>query len=77
MPKTDLYKMDGSKAGEIELSEKIFAAKVNGAVLHTVVVNHLANKRQGTQSAKTGQHACGSVDSRRRCFCSEAQRLQL
>ena len=59
MPKTDLYKMDGSKAGEIELSEKIFAAKVNGAVLHTVVVNHLANKRQGTQSAKTRSEVSG------------------
>ena len=43
MPKTVLYKMDGSKAGEIELSEKVFGQEVNEAVLHDVVVNQLAN----------------------------------
>jgi len=59
MPKTVLYKMDGSKAGEIELSEKVFGQEVNSAVLHDVVVNHLANKRQGTQSAKTRSEVSG------------------
>ena len=59
MPKTVLYKMDGSKAGEIELSEKVFGQEVNEAVLHDVVVNHLANKRQGTQSAKTRSEVSG------------------
>jgi len=51
--------MDGSKAGEIELSEKVFGQEVNSAVLHDVVVNHLANKRQGTQSAKTRSEVSG------------------
>ena len=59
MPKTDLYKMDGSVAGQIELSEAVFGQKVNGSVLHAVVVNHLANKRQGTQSAKTRSEVSG------------------
>jgi len=59
MPKTVLYKMDGSKAGEIELSEKVFGAEVNEAVLHDVIVNQLANKRQGTQSAKTRSEVSG------------------
>lgn len=59
MPKIDLYKMDGSVAGQIELSEAVFGQKVNASVLHTVVVNHLANKRQGTQSAKTRSEVSG------------------
>ena len=59
MPKTDLYKKDGSKAGEIELSESVFGQKVNASALHAVVVNHLANKRQGTQSAKTRSEVSG------------------
>ncbi|MBQ7717974.1 MAG: 50S ribosomal protein L4 [Clostridia bacterium] len=59
MPKIDLYKMDGSVAGKIELSEAVFGQKVNASVLHTVVVNHLANKRQGTQSAKTRSEVSG------------------
>ena len=45
--------MEGQKTGSMEASDAIFAAEVNGAVLHTVVVNHLANMRQGTQSTKT------------------------
>lgn len=59
MPKTVLYKMDGSQAGEIELSESVFGQKVNQTVLHTVVVNYLANQRQGTQSAKTRSEVAG------------------
>ena len=59
MPKTDVYKMDGSKAGEITLSDAVFGQKVNKAVLHSVVVNYLANQRQGTQSAKTRSEVSG------------------
>ena len=59
MPKIDLYKMDGSVAGQMELSDAVFGQKVNGSVLHTVVVNHLANCRQGTQSAKTRSEVSG------------------
>ncbi|MEE1224769.1 MAG: 50S ribosomal protein L4 [Clostridia bacterium] len=48
-----LYNMEGAKTGSMEVSDAIFAAEVNNAVLHQVVVNYLANQRQGTQSTKT------------------------
>lgn len=53
MPTVGLYNMSGSKIGDIELNDAIFGIDVNDAVLHEVVVAHLANKRQGTQSALT------------------------
>lgn len=53
MAKLALYNMEGQKTGSMEASDAIFAAEVNESVLHTVVVNHLANKRQGTQNTKT------------------------
>ena len=53
MPNVALYNMDGKEIGTIELNESLFAAEVNGAVLHEVVKNYLANQRQGTQSTKT------------------------
>ena len=53
MAKLALYNMEGQKTGSMEASDAIFAVEVNESVLHTVVVNHLANKRQGTQSTKT------------------------
>lgn len=53
MAKLALYNMEGQKTGSIEASDAIFAVEVNEAVLHTVVVNHLANLRQGTQNTKT------------------------
>ncbi|MBQ3471700.1 MAG: 50S ribosomal protein L4 [Clostridia bacterium] len=48
-----LYNMEGKKTGSFEASDAIFAAEVNNSVLHDVVVNYLANQRQGTQSTKT------------------------
>ena len=48
-----LYNMEGVKIGDTEVSDAIFAAEVNKTVLHQVVVNYLANQRQGTQSTKT------------------------
>lgn len=48
-----LYNMEGAKTGSMEVSDAIFAAEVNKTVLHQVVVNYLANQRQGTQSTKT------------------------
>lgn len=48
-----LYNMEGAKTGSMEASDAIFAAPINEAVLHEVVVNYLANQRQGTQSTKT------------------------
>ena len=53
MAKLALYNMEGQKTGSMDASDAIFAVEVNEAVLHTVVVNHLANVRQGTQSTKT------------------------
>ena len=53
MPKTALYNMEGAAIGEIELSDEIFAAKVNEAAMHLVVRSYLAAQRQGTQSALT------------------------
>ena len=48
-----LYNMEGVKTGTMEVSDAVFAAEVNKPVLHQVVVNYLANQRQGTQSTKT------------------------
>ena len=53
MAKLALYNMEGQKTGSMEASDTLFAAEVKESVLHTVVVNHLANRRQGTQSTKT------------------------
>jgi len=53
MPKANVFNMAGEKIGEIELSEAIFGIEPNKSVLHDSVKNHLANRRQGTQSALT------------------------
>ena len=53
MPIANLFNMAGEKIGEIELSEAIFGIQPNESVLHDSVKNHLANCRQGTQSALT------------------------
>ncbi|MCL2574416.1 MAG: 50S ribosomal protein L4 [Defluviitaleaceae bacterium] len=53
MANVDLYKMDGSVVGKIELNDEIFGIEPNPDVVHQAVVQYLANQRQGTQSAKT------------------------
>ena len=53
MPKANVFNMAGEKIGEIELSEAIFGIEPNKSVLHDSVKTHLANCRQGTQSALT------------------------
>ena len=53
MPKIDVYSIEGKKVKELELNEKIFGIEPNEAVVHSVLVNYLANQRQGTQSTKT------------------------
>lgn len=53
MPKLNVLNMNGQNVGEIELADSIFNVEVNEHVLYEVVKNQLANKRQGTQSAKT------------------------
>ena len=59
MLKTNVYDMSGKLVGEIELPEALFGVEVNTAVVHDVVKNHLANKRQGTQSALTRAEVSG------------------
>ena len=59
MPKTFVYDMSGKQVGEIELSAAVFGIEPNSAVVHDVVKNHLANKRQGTQSALTRAEVSG------------------
>ena len=53
MPKLGLFNIEAKQVGEIQLNDNIFAAEVNADAMHQVVVALLANKRQGTQSAKT------------------------
>ena len=53
MPTVGLFNKEGNKIEDIQLNETIFAAEVNADAMHHVVVALLANKRQGTQSAKT------------------------
>ena len=53
MPKIDVYNMQGKKVSDLELSDKVFGIEPNENVVHSVLVNYLANQRQGTQSTKT------------------------
>lgn len=59
MPKVSLYNISGEQVGDIELCDSIFGIEVNQHVLYEVVKNQLANKRQGTQSAKTRSEVRG------------------
>ena len=56
---TKVFDMAGKQVGEIELSDAIFGIEPNAAVVHDVVKNHLANCRQGTQSALTRAEVSG------------------
>ena len=59
MLKTNVYDMSGKLVGEIELYEAVFGITPNTAAVHDAVKNHLANKRQGTQSALTRAEVSG------------------
>ncbi len=59
MAKVDLYNMNGEVIGDIDLKDDIFNAEINENVVHQVVVGQLANKRQGTHSAKTKGEVSG------------------
>ncbi len=56
---TKVFDMAGKQVGEIELSDAVFGIEPNAAVVHDVVKNHLANCRQGTQSALTRAEVSG------------------
>ena len=53
MPKVSVYNIEGKKVSDIDLKEEIFGIEPNEAIIHSVLVNFLANQRQGTQSTKT------------------------
>lgn len=53
MLKVDVLNQKGKKVGDIELNETVFGVEVNDVVVHSALVNYLANQRQGTQSTKT------------------------
>ncbi|MBD5631947.1 MAG: 50S ribosomal protein L4 [Clostridia bacterium] len=53
MPSIKVYKMDGTEAGSMKLSDKVFGAEYNEALIHQAVVTRLANERQGTKSTLT------------------------
>jgi len=53
MPEVKVHDMKGKVVGEVTLSETVFGVKPNNVAVHAAVKNHLANRRQGTQSALT------------------------
>ncbi len=59
MLKVDVYNVNGKKTGDVELNEEIFGIIPNETIVHSVVVNYLANQRQGTQSTKTRAEVSG------------------
>ena len=59
MPKIDVYDIKGKKVSDIELNEAVFGIEPNEAIVHSVLVNYLANQRQGTQSTKTRAEVSG------------------
>lgn len=59
MPKVDVYNIEGKKVSDIELNETIFGIEPNEDIVHSVLVNYLANQRQGTQNTKTRTEVSG------------------
>ena len=59
MPKIDVYDIQGKKVSTVDLKDEIFGIEPNEAVVHSVLVNFLANQRQGTQSTKTRSEVSG------------------
>ena len=59
MPKVDVYDINGKKVSDVELNENVFGIKPNENIVHEVLINYLANQRQGTQSTKTRSEVSG------------------
>ncbi len=59
MAKVSVYNMEGKEVDTIDLSDEIFGVEVNEHLVHMAVVQQLANKRQGTQKAKTRSEVSG------------------
>lgn len=59
MPNIDVLSVDGKKVKELELNENIFGIEPNENIVHSVIVNYMANQRQGTQNTKTRSEVSG------------------
>ncbi len=59
MPKVSVYNMEGKKVSDVELKDEIFGIEPNKTIVHSVLVNYLANQRQGTASTKTRSEVRG------------------
>ena len=59
MPTIDVYNVEGKKVSTVDLKEEIFGIEPNEAIVHSVLINFLANQRQGTQSTKTRSEVSG------------------
>ena len=59
MAKVSVYNMEGKEVGTIELNDEVFGVEINEHLVHMAVVQQLANKRQGTQKAKTRSEVSG------------------
>lgn len=59
MASVSVYNMEGNEVGTMELNDAVFGVEVNEHLVHQAVVRHLANKRQGTQKAKTRSEVSG------------------
>ncbi len=59
MPKVDVYDIKGKKVSDIDLADSVFGIEPNENIVHVVLVNYLANQRQGTQSTKTRAEVSG------------------
>ena len=59
MAKVSVFNMEGKEVGTIDLNDAVFGVKVNEHLVHMAVVQHLANKRPGTQKAKTRSEVSG------------------
>ncbi len=59
MPKVDVYNIEGKKVSDVDLKEEIFGIEPNEEIVHSVLINYLANQRQGTGSTKTRTEVSG------------------
>ncbi len=59
MPTIDVYNVEGKKVSTVDLKEEIFGIEPNENIVHSVLINFLANQRQGTQSTKTRSEVSG------------------
>ena len=59
MSKVSVYNIEGNQVGELELNDAVFGVEINQHLIHKAVVSQLANKRQGTQSARTRSEVSG------------------